>query len=482
MRKYSIPLKDILLYAITLALSVAAYLIYLNGNDAQYSELVVAAVLYTAAYVLGLIVIKRKTDTFNSLMTFFWTSFFLFHGSQAVMRVVGLGEFSGYDIFYFHQMEDIIQATLYSTICELFFVFGMMLNPVKRSETNAGFNTDHYLFVLKNVGKAFVIAATIPFAVYLVLILRAGVTVGYGAINDYSNYASSTIIKIIVILVDFFVIGSFFMMIACYKNKWAYRAFIGVILVYSIVLLSLGERTEPSSLILLVLWIDNYLCTMSGNTAEARRKRIIAGVLLAILIIVFPSIMALRHKGIISFSALIGDIRENGMFESLKGSIAGIGFSEMPLIEVRTMVASGEPLRYGTTYLAALTNTVPFLGFAKEYANLSTWLMERLHMAYGPGFSMAAEAYLNFKDFPFPLILYGFLISRALMWKKDDIDLRRMIRGIIFIITCLTLPRRELSGRIRDIVYLVILLPIVIDTFYRKKNKAGNQLYEDYKS
>lgn len=491
MNRFSIKVKDLIIYFIILALTVITYLLYLNGSSFTQGDLTAAAVLYTAAYVLGLYVIKRKTRTLNSLMTFFWTSFFLFHGSQAVMRVIGLGDFQGYDIFYFFQMEDIVQATHYSTICELFFAFGMMLNPVRQNETINRIKTDQYLSVLKNFGMAFIIAAVVPFVVYIVLILRAGVTVGYGAINDYSNYASSTIIKIIVIFVDFFVIGSFFMMIACYRNKLLYRAYIIVILGYSLVLLSLGERTEPSSLILLVFWLDNYLCTMSGNKAEARRKRIIAGVLLAVLVLVFPSIMALRHKGIISFSALIADIRANGVFESLKESIAGLGYSEMPLIEVRRLVASGEPLRYGTTYLAAVTNTVPFLGFAQEYASLSTWLMNRLHMAYGPGFSMAAEAYLNFMNVPFPLILYGFLISKILMWKKGDINLHKMIRGMIFIITCLTLPRRELSGRVRDIVYLVILLPIVINSFYRKKNQsdrrtvgqqAEHQLYEEYTS
>ena len=60
-------------------------------------------------------------------------------------------------------------------------------------------------------------------------------------------------------------------------------------------------------------------------------------------------------------------------------------------------------------------------------------------------------------------------------FKKENFDIRKMIRGVIFIITCLTLPRRELSGRVRDIFYLVILLPIIVDAIYRRRINVLNK-------
>lgn len=475
MRKTSGVITNIILYAFWAGLLGVSYYYYINGTPGSQRNVIVSFVVYTAAFVLGLFVIYKKTGSFMSLMTFFWVSFYLFHGGQIIMYVIdwnGYSDYGIYNVFDFYTLAEIIRATHYSTICELFFIFGAMICSVKHKEYRLE-NTEGYMSVINRFGRTFVMVSALPFAYYVISILRVGITKGYTAINDYSNYGSSAFMKIVVIFVDIFIIGAFFLAVSNYNNKKIYRASIGVILIYSLVLLSLGERTDPSSFIVLVLWLDSYLCRFNGNVRKSNRKRILATVLLVFLTIAFPSIMALRHGGIISLSQLVNNIRQNGLLESLKMSIASLGYSMMPLIQVRRFVNSGEPLRFGTTYLAALTNIIPFLGIAKNYANLSTWLMHKMNMNYGPGFSMAAEAYLNFKDFPIILTLFGFLSSKILMWRKEDFDIQKMIRGVIFIILCLTLPRREFNSRIRDIFYMVILLPMLIDYVY--KNKFGGR-------
>ncbi len=469
MRKITFQLKNFIIFILLISVMITSYLLYFGKNIGLQNSITVAGVLYVLAFVLGLYVIKSKTGSFISLMTFFWVSFLLFHGSQVVLNIIGIDDYESYNIFKIYSLESIISATLYSTICEVMFCFGMLLNKVQYSR-KSDVDVEEYFSVLRKFSKVFLGISVLPFFYYVFTILRTGIDTGYGAINDYSNYGSSFLMKIVTLFVDIFVVGAFFAMISYYSvSKTVYRISIGIIAFYSMILLMLGERTEPTSLILLVLWLDGYLNGIFGYRSKSKKKKILAVIVLMLLVIVFPSVMALRHDGIITLSALIADIRQKGVFESFKESVAGLGYSMMPLIEVRRLVSYGEPLRHGLTYLAACTNVVPYLGFAEKYASLAQWLMHSLNMKYGPGFSMAAEAYLNYGDYPVSMILFGFLFSKVLMWKKDEVNIKKMIRGIIFITTCLTLPRREISGRMRDIVYLVILLPMFIDYIYNKR-------------
>lgn len=474
MERKSISLRDLSMYIILSVLTVVTYLLYFGEIIGTQKELKIAGALYIFGFLIGLRIIKNRTGSYASLMTFFWVSFFLFHGSQVVLNILGLGDYETFSIFDFYSLKSIIEATYYSTICEFLFCFGILLNK-KTHSYKSNVDLNKYFVVIKDCAKIFVTVSAVPFVYYVLRILKTGVSAGYGAINDYSNYGSATLMKIVTLFVDAFIIGAFFLMVSSYSNKKVYFATMSVVMLYCIVLLALGERTEPTSLIILILWLDNNMCLIAGNAAGARKKRILASVVLALLILVFPSIMSLRNEGIITASALLNDIRNNGIIESVKESFSSMGYSMLPLIEVRRLVEGGEPLRKGLTYLASFTNIVPYLGIAKNYATLSTWLMNKLNLGYGPGFSMAAEAYLNFKDFPIPMVIYGYFISKILMWKNSEFDIRKLIRGIAFVITCLTLPRRELCSRIRDIAYLVILLPMVIDFVYNRRVARENQ-------
>ena len=84
--------------------------------------------------------------------------------------------------------------------------------------------------------------------------------------------------------------------------------------------------------------------------------------------------------------------------------------------------------RYGESYLYSLTTIIPNLGFWDAHpgaikAHLGNWLQDVLGLDYGPGFSMAAEAYINFGWFGilFMMLLgcfYGWLFS--LISRKEE--------------------------------------------------------------
>lgn len=466
MKRKTFPLKNFILFIIFVFLMVTTYLLYYGKEIGLQNGITIASVLYLFAFILGLYVIKFKTGSFISLMTFFWVSFFLFHGSQVVMNLFGMNDGVSYNIFNNYRMDSIAKATLYSTICEIMFCFGMLLNKVDYSHRR-DVDIEDYFYIIRKFSRVILTVSVVPFLYYIFKVLSVGINTGYGAINDYSNYGSSFLMKIAQFLVYFFIAGAFLAVISYYNTKRNIsRLCFGIIIAYSIILLLLGERTDPTSMILLALWLDAYLERLFGRKSKSKKKIITAVVVIGVLTTVFPVIMSLRHNGIISLSELVYEIRTNGVFETMKDSVSGIGYSMMPLIETRRLVAEGEPLMYGRTYIAAATNVVPYLGFAEKYASLSKWLMTRLNMSYGPGFSMAAEAYLNFGDFPISMIPFGYFFSKILMWKKDELNVRKMIRGVLFIVTCLTLPRREIASRVRFILYIVILIPLLIDLAY----------------
>lgn len=191
-----------------------------------------------------------------------------------------------------------------------------------------------------------------------------------------------------------------------------------------------------------------------------------------ILLSLFTYIATIRNEGDRSFDIEAIEINDN----TLVKAIAEMGGSQSCLIKTMEFVPGQEDFRYGKTYLFAFTTIIPNLGFweihpAKKEANMSDWLTEKLGLSYGTGYSMCAEAYINFGFLcPFVFFLFGLLFARIfgsielLIKSKDYAKLAFLLIIYWF---ALKLPRNNFIGMVRPFFYYAG--PIYLYCIYGKK-------------
>ena len=140
-----------------------------------------------------------------------------------------------------------------------------------------------------------------------------------------------------------------------------------------------------------------------------------------------------------------------------------------PLINVMLLVPDSYPFRFGTSYLYSFTTVIPNLGMWKIHpavskANLGIWLKDVLGLRYGPGFSFAAEAYINFGWFGIIVLFilggfYGWFFS--LVDKKQDNPAILVFVFTVFVLVTMT-TRNSFVGTVRAFLYVSLPLYIAI--------------------
>ena len=117
-------------------------------------------------------------------------------------------------------------------------------------------------------------------------------------------------------------------------------------------------------------------------------------------------------------------------FRTIVQLIGEMGFSGSSMIWTVYLVKTGQQeLYYGMTYVGALVNIIPssldFMGLLSsldKYCHLEGWLTDTLGFSFGVGFSLIAEAYLNFGvGAIIVMFFYGLLLNHIFNYElKND--------------------------------------------------------------
>lgn len=191
-----------------------------------------------------------------------------------------------------------------------------------------------------------------------------------------------------------------------------------------------------------------------------------------ILLSFFSYTATTRNEGGRSFDIKTLEIDDNTIVKA----IAEMGGSQSCLIKTMEFVPKQEDFRYGRTYLFAFTTIIPNLGFweihpAKKEANMSDWLTDKLGLSYGTGFSMCAEAYINFGYLgPIVFFLFGLLFARIFGSIELSINIKDYAKLAFLLIIfwfALKLPRNNFIGMVRPFFYYAG--PIYLYCKYGKK-------------
>lgn len=311
---------------------------------------------------------------------------------------------------------------------------------------------------------------------YKVLITKAviSMTMGYGAL--FKQETAIGLNNWMDLLGDYFIPGLICLFIG-YKDN--YRVRMGLILVMlanvGIIFLT-GGRTEGVIIITLILILQNYLVK-----AFTKKDWIWISGVVVVLMVAIAVVGSNRAEGFRTVEGTFTsksdeDVTSNGVVDA----IAEMGNSMFTLVKTKEILDKKGGYRYGSTYLYATTSVIPNLGFwdihpAVEKANMGNWLTDELRLWYGTGFSMVAEAYVNFGELgAFMMMFLGYVFSKIFGMLGPEIKRRNLAMialVLVFYWFSLKIPRNSFISVIRAVCYFALPICWIIRGYIFSRRK-----------
>lgn len=317
---------------------------------------------------------------------------------------------------------------------------------------------------LKQIGWLLFFISVVPYVSETINDMVVSLSRGYGAIYGAGKVGIDNLSGFIS---DYFM-PSIICLFVVYSQNRKVRMFLCAILLMNIIaIMIIGGRSNAVILIALLLILYHYL------VKSFTRKWFlvgIAGVFLMLQVLAFVGRSRIESNRSADITETV--LENNAAVDA----VAEMGSTMYCLIKTMGIVPAKSDYRYGRSYAFAFTTIIPNLGFwdihpAKKESNLGDWLTEELSLGYGTGFSMCAEAYINFGYFAFVIFfIWGYFISS--IFSKIEPALKRgdyalLVFMLILFWFFLKLPRNNFINLVRPIFF--VAGPIY---FYCKKFKT----------
>ncbi len=389
----------------------------------------------------------------------FLCALYVFSFGQSLLYPFNLTGDRDLDGFMDITQEQIFDAQILTLVFLAFFHIGsLILSTSHKGSTNEISSIKYTLQNgrLKRISWIFFIISFYPYYSKIITNATLSLTLGYAAI--YDQEAQYGIDNFSGILANYFIPSLIGLYIAYVDNiKWR-RFFAGIFLFNCFVLLMTGGRTEAVIMLSLLMIIHNYL-------VKPFAKKTI--VLLLIGSVFFLSILATiaETRTTSNRDVSLMTSSESNKTNGAVNAISEMGWSMFCLIQTESLVPRTEDFRYGTTYLYSTTSIIPNLGFwaehpAKKGANMSNWLSDKLNTSFGTGFSMCAEAYLNFGYLGgFIMLLFGYIAAKLFGELSKYINTRNIAAIALVLILfwfSLKMPRNSFIGIVRGICFYAL--------------------------
>jgi len=325
---------------------------------------------------------------------------------------------------------------------------------------------------LKWVGLVLFIISFYPYVRETVNDLVYSFIYGYGALYEREqvtglDHATSFLSDLFIPSVICLFIG--------YRDNKKIRYFLSLLLFINIAaIFMIGGRSNGVILLAILIIIQDSLIRHF-----TKKDYIILSIGTVFLLILMSALATTRNEGGRSLDVDSFSSDDNMAVKA----IAEMGGSQSCLVKTMELVPSAtEDFRYGRTYFFAFTTIIPNLNFwdihpAKKYANSSDWLTDKLGLSYGTGFSMTAEAYINFGYFGILVfLLFGYLFAKIFGSIDSAIkkhDMGRVVFLLIIFWFALKLPRNNFINIVRPFFYIV--LPIYVYCNYSLAKYANNK-------
>ena len=356
-------------------------------------------------------------------------------------------------------IADVFSAQLVSFSFIAFFQIGALLyKPKKCVNAYDDAVTAQQEKRLTRIGWFIAIISVYPYYQELISNAILSLTRGYGAL--YEGEVKIGLANLQTVIADYF-IPSIICLYIGYRRKNAIRIILTSILLFnSLIILITGGRSEAVIILGLLLVLRNYL------VKPFTRKNLVAiGGCAVIVLMLLSSIAQMRSN---TNRSLKDTFKISSNKEDSNGVVSAIGEmggSMFCQIWTKEIISQTGDYRYGSSYAYAFTSIIPNLGFwslhpAKVHADLGSWLTSQKGLTFGTGYSMVAEAYINFGYFGFLIMmLWGYLAARIFGYigiALDKRDIAYMAFVLVFFWFALKIPRNSFVGIVRAIFYFAL--------------------------
>lgn len=361
------------------------------------------------------------------------------------------------------------KAELYTLMMLAGFHLGALFY-IKNRKAKQKITWDFNSYRIRRIGLGLIVISIVPYYYSLIEDMIWSLSYGYGAL--YERDVKIGIDNLGSFFADYFIPACICLYVGYSNNRNIQRIIELLLLFNALVLFVTGGRTVGVIILGLLIVLYNYVYKAFS------KKQVI---MLCFSGFFFLSAMSVVAEFRVSSNRSL-EAYSTKSVSSNKAilAIAEMGSSMSCLIKTREIISDTGELRYGSTYLYALTSIIPNLGFwdihpAKAGANMSDWLTDKLGLTYGTGFSMTAEAYINFGFFCWIFMIFlGYILS----WIFSYIEIGARVGNAPMVIFTLILfyfslkmPRNNFLGIIRPFFFYA--LPI----YFLCKDKSGRVLW-----
>ncbi|MCM1139412.1 MAG: O-antigen polysaccharide polymerase Wzy family protein [Muribaculum sp.] len=447
--------KKIHIIFIGLLLTGLYSIYYLHVENFTYSTLRILGIFSTIQLVYIFFSWHRLSGNFYDAYLLFMTACYAFNLGQPVLEV-----FEAVDptrsilVHYHHNIITYNKATFISMLFLMGFHFGAIIAYKHQQIHEEEFDNTNYRFYLYAISKVATVIAVLSFPGYIyntIINMMISATYGYSAIYQEGTGR----IKIFQLIGEYYapaMLCMYFVSMALHRHTKCILCII--LLTLFVPPLFIGGRSNAMIIVALMVLIYMFF-------HKIHWKQLLAICTIGyIMMIVFAAIAGNRSAGSRNFETYL----ENKSQEVNPAihTLTEMGGSIQPLIHCLNIIPEYQDFKYGESYLYAMTTIIPNIGFwdvhpATKHSNLGNWLKNYLHLNYGPGFSIVAEAYYNFGYYGFLMMLilgalltnYFGDVNKTTLYRNPI----KFIMAIVLLWLTIKMVRNSFEFAVRAVVY-----------------------------
>ncbi len=430
--------------------------LYNTTINPTHADLTLQGIIGLCQLCISIISWHKRTNNIVSPYVIFLIVLYTFSLGQALMYPIGI--ITEYDLSRYLDIttRELYKAqhyTLYMLSC---FHIGALLTKnepanIQQGEKNLNQNENQRI---KHVGWILFCISIIPYYNELISNMILSISQGYSSI--YGHDVKIGVNNIWGLIGELFIPSIVCLFIAYKNNKTIIIALSCIIATNILAILITGGRTNAVILIALYILLFHY------NIRTINKKELILIIAGGVCLLSILSNIRISRDDLYSRAL---ESSPQISTNSAADAVGEMGSSIFCLVKTMEYVPDHEEYRYGRSYLFAFTTLIPNLGFweihpARKEANLGDWLTNLLSLNYGTGFSMCAEAYINFgKACWLFMLVFGYVMAKLLGMAdmailRDNAPL--FIFSIIIFWFCLSLPRNSFIILVRPIFFYAL--------------------------
>ena len=467
--------------------SLVLFVSFLNNEIYNINEVCIFwGFIIISQFIAFLVLFYLKHKTINNPYVYFILAAFICWFGQILVVSFNLNSNTPLIINSFNPSE--LYTTLqYSTIC--FYVLCSVGLLLTKKNSYSNFTTEiHDKLFKKSMNLVGILLSLVGVYSYFsekITDITLSLTTGYSSMYQTSADAIDNITRstdnILSTLSMFFIPGIIILIIANKGHKTIRRILVLVLLSSILMSLVAGGRAEALAIIISLFWI--YSSEIKKIDAKVIIWLIIIGVFILKLITAIAQFRIMPDRSLSVFMDIFFS-NDNSFGNSLGSTMGEFGFNIFSLHETIKLIPTTQSYALGYTYFAAIMAIVPsflFGGYSfSNAAGLPNWLMNKLHMSYGPGYSIAAESYYNFGWMGIASIfILGFILVKMLSNNKSNKDHKSLQNGFIAIIiySNLFIARGTSLLMFRKYFYTVLIPTVLIMLAYNVYQHRKQSIY-----